>query len=174
MSKLNHWLNLKCNYQFVLIPQPLVYNVDMNKEKISTRPLLAERLYTLMKRSGVNKSGLARICGVTPQAAGKWFITGNISKDSAIKIAEAFDVSLAWLLGDESVSSDLPSDYKYNPEMLDERHQTLLRLFDRLPESEKDSHIETLRAMVDNYDKLFKELLKNRNIEEIIQAKKDN
>ncbi|MCU6199082.1 helix-turn-helix domain-containing protein [Citrobacter cronae] len=146
----------------------------MNKEKNSTGPLLAERLYALMKRSGVNKSGLARICGITPQAAGKWFVTGNISKDSAIKIAEAFDVSLAWLLGDESVSSELPGDYKYNPEMLDERHQTLLRLFDRLPESEKDQHIESLRTMVENYDKLFKELLKNRNIEEIMQAKKDN
>lgn len=165
---------MKCNTRFVFIAQPLVYNIDMDKEKISARPPLAERLYMLMKRSGVNKSGLARICGVSPQASAKWFITGNISKDSAIKVAEAFGVSLAWLLGDETVGSDLPEDYNYKPEVLDERHQTLLRLFDRLPESEKDLHIESLRAMVDNYDKLFKELLKNRNIEEILQAKKDN
>ncbi|EPI3542708.1 TPA: helix-turn-helix domain-containing protein [Klebsiella pneumoniae] len=150
----------------------MVYNVDMNKEKNLTRPPLADRLYVLMKRSGVNKSGLARICGITPQAAGKWFITGNISKDSAIKIAEAFSVSLSWLLGDETSDSSLPESYKYTPDAIDERQQTLLQLFDRLPESEKDKHIQSLKMMVDNYDKLFTELLKNRNLEEIIQAKK--
>lgn len=150
----------------------MVYNVDMNKEKNLTSPPLADRLYVLMKRSGVNKSGLARICGITPQAAGKWFITGNISKDSAIKIAEAFGVSLSWLLGDETSDSSLPESYKYSPDAIDERQQTLLQLFDRLPESEKDKHIQSLKMMVDNYDKLFTELLKNRNLEEIIQAKK--
>ncbi len=145
----------------------------MKKEKSLNAPPLAERLYLLMKRSGVNKSGLARICGITPQATGKWFSTGNISKDSAMKIANAFGVSLAWLLGDEPIDAELPEGYSYSPESLDDRHIELLRLFDRLPESEKDSHIESLRSTVDNYDKLFKELLKNRNIDEIMQAKKD-
>lgn len=126
-----------------------------------------------MRRSGVNKSGLARICGVTPQAAGKWFSAGKISKDSAIKIANAFGVSLSWLLDDQPVDAELPEGYKYSPESLDDRHIELLRLFDRLPESEKHHHIEALRTTVESYDKLFKELLKNRNIDEIMQAKKD-
>lgn len=145
----------------------------MKKEKTFATPPLADRLYLLMKRSGVNKSGLARICGISPQAAGKWFSTGNISKDSALKLANAFGVSLAWLLGDDPVDTELPEGYSYSPESLDDRHITLLKLFDRLPESEKDNHIDALRVMVENYDNLFKELLKNRNIEEIIQAKKD-
>ncbi|PVZ84854.1 transcriptional regulator [Serratia sp. S1B] len=144
----------------------------MKKEKSSTPPPLAERLNVLMKRSGVNKSGLARICEITPQAAGKWFTTGNISKESARKIAEAFGVSLTWLLGDESSESSIPVDDDYNPAELNDRHKALLRLFDRLPESEKDHHIAALQARVEDYDNLFKELLKSRNLNEIMQAKK--
>ncbi|AYN29972.1 transcriptional regulator [Buttiauxella sp. 3AFRM03] len=145
----------------------------MKKEKTLTSPPLAERLNVLMKRSGVNKSGLARICEITPQAAGKWFTTGNISKESAIKIADSFGVSLAWLLGDETSENAAPVEDDYNPSELNDRHRALLKLFDRLPESEKDHHIEALRLTVDKYDKLFKELIKSRNIDEIIQAKKE-
>lgn len=144
----------------------------MKKEKTSSSPPLADRLYQLMKRSGVNKSGLARICGITPQAAGKWFISGNISKESAIKISEAFGVSLSWLLDDESSVSDLPDEFNFTPEMLDDKQRHLLKLFSRLPESEKDTVISMLTGMVENYDKLFKELIKSRNIEEIMKVKK--
>lgn len=143
----------------------------MNKEIDNKTPPLADRLHQLMKRSGVNKSGLARICGVTPQSAGKWFRSGSISKESAIKIADAFGVSLAWLLDDES-ENQLPEKVQ-DPIQLDERKKLLLSLFDRLPESAKDSHIASLKDMVDNYDNLFNELLKNRNLGELIQAKKE-
>ncbi|MBE5253481.1 MAG: helix-turn-helix domain-containing protein [Enterobacterales bacterium endosymbiont of Blomia tropicalis] len=146
----------------------------MKKEKSSSMPPVAERLYTLMKRSGVNKSGLARICEVTPQAAGKWFTTGNISKESALKIAEAFGVSLTWLLGDELSENSEPIEDDFNPTELSDRQKTLLKLFERLPESAKTNHIAALQEMVENYDSLFKELLKSRNIDEIMKTKKDN
>lgn len=131
-------------------------------------------MYQLMKKSGVNKSGLARICGVTPQSAGKWFKSGSISKDSAMKIADAFGVSLSWLLGDDPEMNSLPDDFNFTPEMLDERQRNLLKLFGRLPDSEKDNCIKMLAGMVENYDNLFKELIKSRNIEEIMKAKKEN
>ncbi|MBC3211401.1 helix-turn-helix domain-containing protein [Serratia fonticola] len=142
----------------------------MKEENTTKEPALAGRLYKLMEQTGVNKSGLARICGISPQAAGRWFTKGKMSKESALKISEAFAVSLSWLLSDDDSADESP----FSPDIaLTEKHRTLLNLFDRLPESEQDKHIESLKMMVENYDKLFNELLKARNIKEIMIAKQD-
>ncbi|MCW8110126.1 helix-turn-helix domain-containing protein [Yersinia intermedia] len=146
------------------------YNIEMNRENNSKEPAIAGRLYQLMSETGMNKSGLARICGVSPQAAGRWFTKGKISKDSALKLSEAFGVSLTWLLSDDGEVEERSLDH---PLVLDDRHRELLNLFDRLPESEKDNHIASLRSMIENYDRLFGELIKSRNIKEIMEAKKN-
>lgn len=143
----------------------------MTEEKNSNKPPIAGRLEALLKRSGMNKSALARICGVTPQSVGKWFRTGSISKESAIKIAEAFDVSLAWLLGENAEDADKVVDSGYQPESLSDQQKELLQLFSRLPEKDKELHLAGLRETVEGYDNLFKELIKTRNIDEILQAK---
>lgn len=136
----------------------------MKEEKNCQEPPIAARLYQLMNKTGVNKSGLARICGISPQAAGRWFTKGNISKDSALKLSEAFGVSLSWLLSDEA---DNPEPPIIPAVVLSERQRELLNLFDRLPESDKDNYIEALRTKVENYDRLFNELLKSRNIKSL-------
>ncbi|MEG0230634.1 MAG: hypothetical protein RR970_00875 [Hafnia sp.] len=61
------------------------------------------------------------------------------------------------------------SEDKPLPRQLDSRQEKLLELFDRLPESEKDQHIQALSDVVEGYDKLFKELLQNRNLDDIIK-----
>lgn len=61
------------------------------------------------------------------------------------------------------------SENKPLSRQLDSRQERLLELFDRLPESEKDPHIQALSDVVEGYDKLFKELLQNRNLDEIIK-----
>lgn len=64
----------------------------------------------------------------------------------------------------------LPDDNHVPSQMLlTEQQQRLLNLFDRLPESEKEPHIASLAAMVENYDKLFNEMLKSRNIKDLIK-----
>lgn len=63
-------------------------------------------------------------------------------------------------------------DEKSLGRQLDSRQEKLLELFDRLPESEKDQHIRTLADVVEGYDRLFKELLQNRDIEEILKKHK--
>lgn len=173
MIRLSHGLIYLASPWIIFITKPLVYTFDMNEETNKQNHPLADRLNRLMQQTGVNKSGLARICGVTPQSVGKWFKNGSISKESAMKIAEAFGVSLSWLLDDDALSSsEVVLEEEFQPLTITERQKMLLHLFERLPESEKDHHIEALRVMVDNYDKLFSELLKSRNIDEIIQAKK--
>jgi hypothetical protein len=69
----------------------------MKEEKKLTNPL-QERLMLLMKMRGINKSALAKMADVRPQAVTKWFDRGEIGKESAIKIAERAGVSLDWIL----------------------------------------------------------------------------
>lgn len=66
---------------------------------------------------------------------------------------------------------DTPPDDEPTPSQapLTEQQQRLISLFERLPESEKEPHIASLAAMVENYDKLFNEMLKSRNIKELIK-----
>lgn len=144
----------------------MVYTADMKKEKKLHESPLATRLYQLMDKTGVNKSGLARVCGITPQSVGKWFQKGSISKDSAIKLSETFGVSLSWLLG-EGETSDLVLEEDFAPAALTETQKKLLELFERLPESEKKHHLAALQDTVENYDRLFDELLKSRKIKEL-------
>lgn len=56
--------------------------------------------------------------------------------------------------------------------ILSDEEVELLDLFSRLPESEKSKHIISLKQTVEAYDKLFNEMLKNRDIKEIIRNKK--
>lgn len=145
----------------------------MKKETDDKIQPLAARLYQLMHKARVNKSALARICNVTPQSVGKWFKSGSISKESAKKIAEAFGVSLTWLLDDEVDAGEVLLEDDFQPLVLTKRQKLLIVLFERLPESAKDNHIAALQEIVNNYDSLFKELLKIRKLDEIIQAKKE-
>ena len=66
---------------------------------------------------------------------------------------------------------DTPPEEEVMPRQqpLTEQQQRLIDLFERLPESEKEPHISSLAAMVENYDKLFEEMLKSRDINELIK-----
>ena len=56
------------------------------------------RLLMLMQMRGLNKSDLAKIAGVKPQAVTHWFNRGEVGKASAVKIAAETDVSVDWIL----------------------------------------------------------------------------
>ncbi|MBW5843083.1 helix-turn-helix domain-containing protein [Yersinia kristensenii] len=58
-----------------------------------------------------------------------------------------------------STGSDGQSMKSAGWRMLKPQHSELIELFERLPESEKEQHLTNLRITVDNYDRLFKELL---------------
>lgn len=66
---------------------------------------------------------------------------------------------------------DTPPEEEVMPpqQPLTEQQKRLIDLFERLPESEKEPHIASLAAMVENYDKLFEEMLKSRDINELIR-----
>ncbi|EMM4447193.1 transcriptional regulator, partial [Shigella sonnei] len=70
--------------------------------------------------------------------------------------------SPTWLLfGDEDKQPGEPIPDN-QPAILTEDQKELLQLFDALPESEQKALLSEMRARVENFNKLFEELLKAR------------
>ena len=59
------------------------------------------RLWLAMQEKGVSKAELARAAEVTPQAAGKWFKSNSISRESLDACAKRLGVSVTWLINGE-------------------------------------------------------------------------
>ena len=113
---------------------------------------LVSRLEEITQR-GISKADMARIAGVTPQAVNGWFKKGVISKKSAIAIADAANVSVTWLLGEE-VSED--SGLKPN-------ESKMLRLFRQLPEAEQERMIDTFELRLKEIDEYVERYLRSRS-----------
>lgn len=119
------------------------------------KPELDEQLITRLNaitERGISKADMARIAGVTPQAVNGWFKKGAISKKSAIAIAEAAHVSVAWLLGDEVEES---TGLKAN-------ENKMLRLFRQLPESEQEKMIDLFQLRLKEIDDYVEKYLRGR------------
>lgn len=76
------------------------------------------------------------------------------------KLSKALKCSPTWLLYGDEDQQPLPVDDL--PTELDDRQKKLIDLFDSLPESEKDRHIQELESKVDSFNALFEELLAAR------------
>ncbi|HEJ7270072.1 TPA: helix-turn-helix domain-containing protein [Serratia marcescens] len=121
------------------------------KEKNFADSTLFERLTELTKR-GFSKSEMARIADVTPQSVNGWFKKGVISKKSAIAIAEATGVSVAWLLGDNVEESS-----GLNPDEME-----LLKLYRQLPEVEQKNMMAVFSARLKEIDDYVEKYLRGR------------
>ena len=94
---------------------------------------------------GVTKADMARIAGVSPQAVNGWFKKGVISKKSALAIADAVGVSIAWLLGEDVGEKDgMKSD-----------EQRLLELYRQLPEEEQQNILRIVSLRLKELDELY-------------------
>lgn len=125
--------------------------LDMTNEKTTEHQLLA-RLIEITEK-GITKADMARIAKVTPQAVNGWFKKGTMSKSSAIAVAEAAGVSLAWLLG-EAVDEGSG---------LRKKERELLELFNQLPESEQDNMIAAFSMRLKELDAFVEQYLQKRS-----------
>ncbi len=129
--------------------KPNIYNDPMRKEEPNL--VLVERLTEITDR-GVTKADMARIAGVTPQAVNGWFKKGVISKKSALAIADAVGISVAWLLGEGVGEKDgLKPD-----------EQRLLELYRQLPEEEQQNMLRIFALRLKELDKLYERYMKGR------------
>lgn len=121
---------------------------DMNTQK--ERDLVAR--LTELNQKGFSKSEMARAANVSKQAVTGWFKNGSISKSSALGVAEAAGVSVAWLLGEDV---DEGSGLKVN-------EQEMLRLFRQLPESEQERMVDLFRIRLKEIDDYVDKYLRGR------------
>ncbi|QAZ63036.1 transcriptional regulator [Enterobacter cloacae] len=129
--------------------KPNIYNDPMRKEE--PNQVLVQRLSEITDR-GVTKADMARIAGVTPQAVNGWFKKGVISKKSALAIADAVGISVAWLLGEDVGEKDgLKPD-----------EQRLLELYRQLPEEEQKNMLRIFAIRLKELDELYERYLKGR------------
>ncbi|HBY9125583.1 TPA: helix-turn-helix domain-containing protein [Klebsiella pneumoniae] len=129
--------------------KPNVYNDSMRKEEPNL--VLVKRLTEITDR-GVTKADMARIAGVTPQAVNGWFKKGVISKKSALAIADAVGISVAWLLGEDVGEKDgLKPD-----------EQRLLKLYRQLPEEEQQNMLRIFSIRLKELDELYEKYMKGR------------
>lgn len=107
---------------------------------------------TELNNKGLSKSEMARVANVSKQAVTGWFRTGTISKASALAVAEAGGVSIAWLLGEDV---DEGSGLKA-------RELQMLELFRQLPETEQDRMIDLFQLRLKELDDYVEKYLRGR------------
>lgn len=138
-----------CKPWIYCVYKPNIYNDPMRKEEPNL--VLVERLTEITDR-GVTKADMARIAGVTPQAVNGWFKKGVISKKSALAIADAVGISVAWLLGEGVGEKDgLKPD-----------EQRLLELYRQLPEEEQQNMLRIFAIRLKELDELYEKYMKGR------------
>lgn len=122
---------------------------------------LGERVRSRRKDLGFTQKSLAKALKLSDVSISQWERDDSEPTGKNLHaLAKALRCSPTWLLfGDEDKIPEEPSTL---PVTLDAKQQELLDLFDALPESEQDAQLNELRARVENFNRLFDELLKAR------------
>ncbi|HCD7554180.1 TPA: helix-turn-helix domain-containing protein, partial [Citrobacter farmeri] len=125
---------------------------------------LSDRISARRKALGLTQQQLADMVKKSSVSVFKWESGQTEPKGKTLfALSSALKCSPTWLLfGDEEQT---PTPVDLLPIELDDRQNRLLELFDSLPESEKESYLNELEARVENFNRLFEELLKVRKLQ---------
>lgn len=141
-------MNINTNESYV----KLTYIMGMKKLTFN------DRITSRRKELGLTQQQLADAVGISGVSVYKWEAGINTPKGhNLFSLAEALRCSPAWLLN--GTDSDEPLKVEELLPQLDARQKLLLDLFDSLPESEKERHINELKDKVEGFQRLFDELL---------------
>jgi transcriptional regulator with XRE-family HTH domain len=121
------------------------------RKKENINPLIISRLSEINDR-GISKAEMARIAQISPQAVNNWFKRGNLSKESAMAIAEAAGVSVAWILGE-----DVEENTGLTPDEAE-----MLHLYRQLPEPEQRNMIAVFGARLKELDEFVERYVRKR------------
>ncbi|CAH3437791.1 hypothetical protein AI2711V1_1740 [Raoultella ornithinolytica] len=145
-------MNINTNESYV----KLTYIMGMKKLTFN------DRITSRRKELGLTQQQLADAIGISGVSVYKWEAGINTPKGhNLFSLAEALRCSPAWLLN--GIDSDEPLKAEELLPQLDDRQKLLLDLFDSLPESEKERHINELKDKVEGFQRLFDELLLVKN-----------
>ncbi len=88
---------------------------------------ISEKLYTLRKKSGLSQEQLAEQLNVSRQAISKWESGSSIPEsDKLIAISNYFDVSLDFLLKDDTSENTIPAESEISTTLSINKAQTIL------------------------------------------------
>ncbi|EIX2160452.1 helix-turn-helix domain-containing protein [Salmonella enterica] len=129
--------------------------MDMKKMSIG------ERIRYRRKESKMTQKALAKTLGLSDVSISQWERDDSEpTGKNLFALSKALQCSPTWILyGDDEQNPEPP--LFVTPE-LDERQKELLDLFNSLPESEQNAQLSSLRARVENFNKLFEEMLQAR------------
>ncbi|MCJ3066396.1 helix-turn-helix domain-containing protein [Klebsiella pneumoniae] len=120
-----------------------------------------ERMAARRKELGYSQQKLADLIGKSHVTIYNWESGYTEPKGKNLfSLSSALKCSPTWLMFGDEERAPVPAETL--PLELDDRQKRLLELFEALPESEKESYFKELEARVDNFNKLFEELLKIR------------
>lgn len=122
---------------------------------------IGERIRFRRKQSKLTQKNLAKSLGLSDVSISQWERDDSEpTGKNLFALSKALQCSPTWILyGDEEQT---PTEPDIQPPALDERQQEWLDLFNALPESEQNAQLESMRARVENYNRLFDELLRAR------------
>lgn len=111
----------------------------------------------------MNQRELARVSGVSYSSISLWEADNTAPRGGNLhKLAQALQCSPTWILfGDEDKAPPAPVDNSQETNLAEDE-QELLRLYRSLPESEQVAQRESMKARVENFNRLFDELLEAR------------
>ncbi|MFB5172512.1 helix-turn-helix domain-containing protein [Erwinia amylovora] len=126
-----------------------------------TKMTFGERIRARRKDLGFTQKSLAKALQLSDVSISQWERDESEPTGKNLHaLSKALRCSPTWILfGDEDKA---PEESGEIPARLDPRQQELLELFNALPESDQDAQLCEMRARVENFNRLFDELLKAR------------
>jgi len=127
----------------------------------STHTTVGERIRSRRKELNLTQKDLAKRLGITAVSVSQWERDDSAPTGKNLyALTKILKCTPAWILFADEGSEPAPvEDLAFT---LDERQRECLSLFDALPDSEQDLMLNEMRARVENFNRLFEELIKAR------------
>lgn len=124
---------------------------------------LGQRALARRKELKLTQREAAKLAGVAHVTISQWERDETQPVGSRLfSLAKALSCSPTWLLYGDEEQQPVPAEDLPETTVLSDRHRELINLFDALPESEQDAQLGQMKARVENFNKLFEELLEAR------------
>lgn len=122
-----------------------------------------QRIRQRRKLMKLSQKELAKACGVSESSISLWEADNTAPRGVNLhKLASALQCLPTWILhGDQDKSPGEPKPHDVM-QQLTEDEQEILRLYRSLPESEQLAQLNSMKARVENFSRLFDELLEAR------------
>ncbi|WP_306455213.1 helix-turn-helix domain-containing protein [Serratia fonticola] len=124
---------------------------------------IGSRILQRRKALGYNQRELGKASGVSYATISLWEGDKTAPTGKNLhSLADALQCSPTWLLFGDEDKNPQPPEKRPLALTLDEAEKELINLFRALPESEQETQLSELRARVENFNRLFDELLEAR------------